>query len=249
MTQKNLNGRQQRCLTHISNSDFKIEYQPGAMNFQADYLSRIHGGTPGPLDISLRDPTIDHDSLELPDPTQPVEINTSDTCSTDFSIESDDAMYHAGEAETSPTLTSSNAISRGRPEYLMDEITSNAVTRSQNRKASAYSPATSSAASNDSRISIGNSWGDKRTLPISSGMERRHSEMSWMSCTDDGCEIHRNEKEGAGYWPKNPKVRKQSKKTKRKSRIGLQHRIQPLRQARPRFPISHTSQKASRLFV
>ena len=37
-----------------------------------------------------------------------------------------------------------------------------------------------------------------------------------MSCTDDGCEIHKNEKEGAGYWPKDPKVRKQSKKTKRK---------------------------------
>jgi len=37
-----------------------------------------------------------------------------------------------------------------------------------------------------------------------------------MSCTDDGCEIHKNEKEGAGYWPKDPRVRKQSKKTKRK---------------------------------
>jgi len=37
-----------------------------------------------------------------------------------------------------------------------------------------------------------------------------------MSCTDDGCKIHKNEKEGAGYWPKDPKVRKQSKKTKRK---------------------------------
>jgi len=37
-----------------------------------------------------------------------------------------------------------------------------------------------------------------------------------MSCTDDGCEIHKNEKEGGGYRPKDPKVRKQSKKTKRK---------------------------------
>jgi len=46
-------------------------------------------------------------------------------------------------------------------------------------------------------------------------MERRHSEMSWMSCTDDGCEIHKNKQEDAGYWPKDPKVRKQSKKTKR----------------------------------
>jgi len=37
-----------------------------------------------------------------------------------------------------------------------------------------------------------------------------------MSCTDDGCERHKNDKEGAGYWPKDPKVRKQSKKRKRK---------------------------------
>jgi len=126
-------------------------------------------------------------------------------------------MYHSGEAQTSPTLTSSDSISRCRPEYLMDEFTSSAVlTRSQKRKASASSPATSSAASNNSRTSIGNSWGDNRTLPISSEMEQRHSEMSWISCTDDGCEIHKNEKQDAGYWPKNPKVRKQSKKTKRK---------------------------------
>jgi len=157
MTQKNLNGQQQRWLTHISRFDFKIEYQPGAMNFLADYLSRIYEGTLAPLDISLRDPTIDHDSLELPDPTQPLQMNTSYASSTDFSIESDDAMYHSGAAQTAPTLTSSDSISRCRPEYLMDEITSDAVTRSQKRKASASSPATSNAASNDSRISIGNS--------------------------------------------------------------------------------------------
>jgi len=125
-------------------------------------------------------------------------------------------MYHTGETQTSPTLTSSDSISRCCAEYLMDEVTSNAVTRSQKRKASASSPATLTAASNVSRISIRNSWGDNTTLPISSGMERRHSEMSWMSCTDDGCEIHKNEKEGEGYWPKDSKVRKQSKKTKRK---------------------------------
>jgi len=29
-------------------------------------------------------------------------------------------------------------------------------------------------------------------------------------------QIHKDEKEGAGYWPKDPKVGKQSKKTKRK---------------------------------
>jgi len=47
MTQKNLSGRQQRSLTHISHIDFKIEYQPAAKKFLADYLSRIHEGTPG----------------------------------------------------------------------------------------------------------------------------------------------------------------------------------------------------------
>jgi len=39
--------------------------------------------------------------------------------------------------------------------------------------------------------------------------------MSWTSCTDAGCEIYRNEKEDAGYWPKSAKVRKHCKKTKR----------------------------------
>jgi len=216
MTQKNLNGRQQRWLTHINHFDFKIEYQPGAKNFLADYLSRIHEGTPRPLDISLKDPSIDYDSLELPDPTQPLQIYTSYASSSHFSIESDDAMYHSGEAQTSPTVTSSDSINRCRPESLMDEITTNAVTRSQTCKASASSPATSSAANNKSRILIGNSLGDNSTLPISSEMGRRHSQMSWMSCTDDRCEIHKNEKEAGGYWPKDPKVWKQSKKTKRK---------------------------------
>jgi len=37
-----------------------------------------------------------------------------------------------------------------------------------------------------------------------------------MICTDDGWEIHDNEKEDAGYRPKDHKVQKQSKKTKRK---------------------------------
>jgi len=216
MTQKNLNGLQQRWQTHISRFDFKIEYQPGAKKFLADYLSRIHEGIPGPLDISLKDSTIDYDSLELPDPPQPLQINRSYPSSGYFSVESDNAMCHSGKGQTSPTVTSSDSISDCRPEYLMDEITSNAVTHSQKGKASASSRCRSSAASNDSRISIGNSWGDNRTLPISSEMERQHAGMSWMSSTDDRCEIHKNEKEGAGYWPKDPKVWKQSKKRKRK---------------------------------
>jgi len=86
MTQKNLNGRQQRWLTHISHFDFKIEYQQGAKSFLADYLSRIHEGTPGPLDISLMDPAIDYDSLELPDPTQPLQIHTCYAASSHFSL-------------------------------------------------------------------------------------------------------------------------------------------------------------------
>jgi len=100
-TQKNLNARQQRWLMHISCFNFKIEYQPGANNFLVD-LSRIHVGTPGPLDISLKDPTIDYDSLELPDSTQVLQINTGSPFSADFSIESDDTMYHSGEAQPIP---------------------------------------------------------------------------------------------------------------------------------------------------
>jgi len=81
-------------------------------------------------------------------------------------------MYHSGEAQTSPTLTSSDSMSRCRPEYLIDEITSNAVSRSQKGKGFASWPAKSSLASNDSRISIGNSWDDNRTLSTSTEIER-----------------------------------------------------------------------------
>jgi len=48
MTQKHLNARHQRWLMHIRGFEFTIEYQPGAINFLADYLSRIHEGTQGP---------------------------------------------------------------------------------------------------------------------------------------------------------------------------------------------------------
>jgi len=61
-----------------------------------------------------------------------------------------------------------------------------------------------------------------------------------MSCTDDGCEIHKNEKEGAGYWLKNPKVRKQSKKTKRKEQDRISTSNTALEEGRPHSLISHT---------
>ena len=41
-----------------------MEYLPGVKNLLADYLSRIHEGYPEPIDINLKDPTIDSDSLE-----------------------------------------------------------------------------------------------------------------------------------------------------------------------------------------
>jgi len=142
---------------HISHFDFRIEYQLGAKHFLADSLSRIYKGTPGLVDISPKDLTIDYDTLELCDTTQPQEIMRSYISSIDFGIESENVMYHSGEAETSPTLTSSDSINRCCPEYLMDEITSHGVTCSQKKKASASSLAISSAPSNDSRILIGNS--------------------------------------------------------------------------------------------
>jgi len=89
-------------------------------------------------------------------------------------------------------------------------------TCSRKRNTCPSSPAPSTAANNYTRISIGTSWGDNTTLPISSEIEQRHAEMRWMSCTDNGCEIHKNEKEIAGCWPKDHKVGKQSKKMKRK---------------------------------
>ena len=190
---RSLCGRQQRWINHISRFDFKIEYQPGAKNFLADYLSRIHEGYPGPIDINLKDPTIDSDSLEQPtSPTTP-QINSNYASSQDYSTESDDDMYYE-EGPASPTIHSANSIYRNSPEYLMGEITSASVTRSQKRKATTSVPTASPTNSNDSRISIGNSWGDDITLPIPHEMQRRHSEMSWMSCTDDKCEIYKGER-------------------------------------------------------
>ena len=206
MTQKNLSGPQQRWLTHISKYDFEIEYQPGAKNFLADYLSRIHETESGPGDITLKDPTAGAEALPS---AKSLSIHTHYTSSPEYSAESEDAMTQTNHY---PTLTSRESIYRTSPDYLMNEISTNAVTRSQKCKTAPQS--SPSVTSNDSRISIGNSWGDTVTLPIPSEMERRHSAMSWRSCTNDDCEAHKDDKIGARYWPKDPKQRKQSKRAK-----------------------------------
>ena len=192
MTQKNLKGRQQRWLTHISKFDHEIEYQPGAKNFLADYLSRIHEVDSGPEDITLKDPTLDE---KEPTPSaRSLSIHTHYTSSREYSADSENAMTQTNH---SPTLTSRESIHRTSPDYLMDEISNLAVIRSQKRK----TPPQSSprVTSNDSRISIGNTWGDTVTLPITSEMQRRHSAMSWHSCTDDDSEDHKDDKIGARY--------------------------------------------------
>ena len=170
MTQKNLSRRQQRWLTHISKYDFEIEYQPRAKSFLADYLSRIHETESGPGDITLRDPTAETEALPS---ARSRGIHTDYMSSREYSAESEDAMTQTNH---SPTLTSRESIYRTSPDYLMNKISTNAVTRSQKRKTPPQS--SPSLTSNDSRISIGNSWGDTVTLPIPSEMERRHSAIS-----------------------------------------------------------------------
>ena len=129
MTEKNLNGRQQRWLTHISKFDYEIEYQPGAKNFLADYLSRIHEVDSGPEDIILKDPTLDE---KEPTPSaRSLSIHTYYTSSREYSAESENAMTQTNH---SPTLTSWESIYRTSPDYLMNEISSHAVPRSQRRK-------------------------------------------------------------------------------------------------------------------
>ena len=77
MKEKNLCGRQQRWINHISCFDFKIEYQPGVKNFLVDYLSRIHEGYSEPIDINLKDPTKEEDSLEQPTSPTTLQINSN----------------------------------------------------------------------------------------------------------------------------------------------------------------------------
>ena len=101
MTKKNLNGRQQRWLTHISKFDYEIEYLPGARNFLADYLSRIHEVDSGPEDITLKDPTLDE---RKPSPSaRSLSIHTHYTSSLECSADSENAMTQTNH---SPTLTS-----------------------------------------------------------------------------------------------------------------------------------------------
>ena len=202
MTQKNLSQRQQRWLTYISRYDFKIEYQPGSRNYLADYLSRIHEGESNPLDITLKDPTTNEEKPLIN--SGPLSIATNYASPYEYSPAPDSNM----SAQHSPSLTSRDSIYRTSPDYMMKDIQSNAVTRSQKRKTPPQS--TPSISSNDSGISIDNTWGDTDTQSIPSEIKRRHSALSWRECTDDDCKAHKNAKEGANYWPRNPKKRKPS---------------------------------------
>ena len=105
MIQKNRNGRQQRWLTHISKYDFEIEYQPGAKNFLADYLWRIHEVNSGPEDITLKDPTVD--KREPTPNARYLRIHRHYTSSHEYSVESGSAMTQTNH---SPTLTTSAKV-------------------------------------------------------------------------------------------------------------------------------------------
>jgi len=120
MTQKSLSGRQQRWLTFLSQFSFRIEYQPGAENFLADYLSRIHEGNPNSTDITLRDPTSQGSEADALSDTPALSIDTHYASSLDYPTDSEDAMYYTSDEKPSPTLTSYNSILRSSPEYLMN---------------------------------------------------------------------------------------------------------------------------------
>ena len=158
-------------------------------------------------------------------------------------------MYQSGKAQTSPTLTSSDSISRCRAEYLIDEITSNAVTRFQKSKASASLPLHQA-----QRATIA----EYRLETLGVIIQLSQCLVKWKDDTQKGAGCHALTM-GVKYIKMKKKVQANGQRTLRsgsrvkrqreKSRIGLQHRIQPLRQAGPRSPISHTFPKASCLFV
>lgn len=89
MRQKNLCGRQQRWLMHISQNDFEIEYQPEVRNFLADYLSRIHETDSGPRDRTLKD--LITETKTTPS-SRCLSINTHYTSSHEYSAEPEDSM-------------------------------------------------------------------------------------------------------------------------------------------------------------
>ena len=60
--------------------------------------------------------------------------------------------------------------------------------------------------------------------------------MSWISCTDDKCEIHKGEKDGASYWSKDPKKRKQTKKAKGKEKDRTPTSNTPLERGQASLP-------------
>ena len=127
--------------------------------------------------VDLKISTLKDPSLDEKEPTpsaKSLSIHTYYTSSRQYRAESENAMTQTNH---SSTLTSRESIYRTSSDYLMNEISSHAVTRSQKRKTPPQS--SPSVTRNDSRISIGNTWGDTVTLPIPSEMQRRYSAMSW----------------------------------------------------------------------
>ena len=179
----------------------------------ANYKSRIHETESGPGDITLKDPTAETEGLPS---ARSLSIHPHYASFHEYSAEPENAMTQTNH---SPTLTSREYIYRTSPDYLINEISTNAVIRSQKRK----TPPQSSPGiiSNDSRISIGDTWGDPVTLPIPSEMERRHLAMSWGSYTNHNCEAHKEDKIGARYWHKDLKTAQAKQMSQRKEEYRL----------------------------
>jgi len=66
-----------------------------------------------------------------------------------------------------------------------------------------------------------------------------------MSCTNNGCEIHKNEKQGGGYLPKTLRSGRRGRKRRERSRIVLQHQIRHMRKAGLALDISYLSENHS----
>ena len=79
----------------------------------------------------LRDPTSQGSKTDAFPDTPALSIDIHYTSSLDYLTDSEDAMYYVSDEKPSPTLTSYNSILRFSPEYLMNEVASFAVTRSQ----------------------------------------------------------------------------------------------------------------------